>query len=993
LRSFPSILKNSGYVVHTLPLLLHIYISLIPLLLLTATLMAHQGYMELVGYVDRVLYQQEETRFVILSVIRDARGSSPPIKVKGTLNTGVLFGAEWKWTFQGRWGQDTRNKTEVVFNFALAGVVPRPLSAQTLLITASKHSHELMGYFSSFLAANPEAQSSDDLTALLTANNKKLGVKQLLGMPYFLCLFRRLPLFNLEEIAQLSSTQLGELAAQSSRYPLQYGFRGDRMKFFVGGNEGGDEGDEALPKTLPEHLFVWLKPRSEEQFDANLPGFLDGIYGSRQALRLFHGVQLLEAEGHTAYVLQPQASLPLAPSVLKKVISKFSKAELANVPLMRAATAILREHGELVSAAPPPSPLLTSEYHKAVVNDLRIAIDKICANAATESRVTKTGSKRPALEEEEEEEEDEMEDGDTEETELAHENMHTYKYSEAEINGLFEDECIGSGGGGGGGGGEKEGKSVIEPSPDSFSFEPRKTEDRGVSTQQRAFFSPLIDASLRRTGLKLSSEQQEAVLSALCAPVSCIGGQAGTGKTTILQVLADVVGHDAFLATSITHKSVNVIRKKCGIRHAVIMDQILCCVWPKWLPDATFLVIEEASQVATEHAARLLKTLTTATQTHPIIPRISHLIIMGDVMQSPSIAAGDFLRDMRSLYPTTLLTKVFRTDSPSISKLCRAVLNRELAMFIPHEDVVIMDIPRANNDGRQADAEKVLSIIKEETGWKREEYDPGEIRILAAKHVTVDAMASAALAYQFNIVTGVASRSVVHVGERLIFTCNASDGRYFNGQEALLLRIEKRIHGAAEVTNLSSYDMRERPPITTELSLFLKHLEGDQKEFQLFLEDSVPTTLLIPANAHTITVSQGEEWNTVIVVLGYKCPVLTWRLLYTACTRAKKKIYLLIQRGAIATIKNDIVRCTAVVENLPSLKESDEKWSVAKIPRVEEEEEEEEEEGKEKEKEEKDNGVESVPNNGECDMEEEEYRIATKMISITELFGRTQNAV
>src|SRR5260370_41878393 len=56
----------------------------------------------------------------------------------------------------------------------------------------------------------------------------------------------------------------------------------------------------------------------------------------------------------------------------------------------------------------------------------------------------------------------------------------------------------------------------------------------------RATLPPSIDGYRSRTGLQLNAAQRKAVEMAVHYPLSVLTGGAGTGKTTVLQVIHDI---------------------------------------------------------------------------------------------------------------------------------------------------------------------------------------------------------------------------------------------------------------------------------------------------------------------------------------------------------------------------------------------------------------------------------------------------------------------
>ncbi len=163
----------------------------------------------------------------------------------------------------------------------------------------------------------------------------------------------------------------------------------------------------------------------------------------------------------------------------------------------------------------------------------------------------------------------------------------------------------------------------------------------------------------------LSEEQQSAIRTALANPVSVLTGGPGTGKTTALKALIGAVeqGRKRCALASPTGRAAKRLSEATG-RPASTIHRLL-----GFSPREGFkynaenplpfdlLVVDEASMLDLLLLNTLLKALEPGT----------HLLLVGDIDQLPSVGAGDVLRDIirSGIAPVTRLNAIFRQAAGS----------------------------------------------------------------------------------------------------------------------------------------------------------------------------------------------------------------------------------------------------------------------------------------------------------------------------------------
>jgi len=222
---------------------------------------------------------------------------------------------------------------------------------------------------------------------------------------------------------------------------------------------------------------------------------------------------------------------------------------------------------------------------------------------------------------------------------------------------------------------------------------------KGLDTEEEGWQGALIEvakAAIREWGsmskLKLSPDQEQGVLHGLTEPVSIITGLPGTGKTTSLRVLVRVLqttdipfllvaptGIAAKRLESVTGSKAKTIHRAFGAQgvddsedrqttYAGIVESGGGAVQVDgsqeiWGFDrehphpAQFVIIDESSMV---DQALLYRVLDCTGEN-------CRVVFVGDAAQLPSVGPGNVLRDLvkSEAFPTVNLTEIFRQEDTS----------------------------------------------------------------------------------------------------------------------------------------------------------------------------------------------------------------------------------------------------------------------------------------------------------------------------------------
>jgi exodeoxyribonuclease V alpha subunit len=385
---------------------------------------------------------------------------------------------------------------------------------------------------------------------------------------------------------------------------------------------------------------------------------------------------------------------------------------------------------------------------------------------------------------------------------------------------------------------------------------------------------------------ELSAEQQEAVRTALGSPLSVLTGGPGTGKTTAIRALIGALeaARKRYALASPTGRAAKRMSQATG-RPASTIHRLL-----GFSPGEGFkynannplpidlLVVDEASMLDLLLANHLLKAL------HPG----THLLLVGDVDQLPSVGAGDVLRDVihSQVALVTRLSHIFRQAASSqIITNAHRINHGQMPEFPAGNELADFYLFAVETPEEAAAwvQDVVCSRIPNKFGF----HPRDEIQVLAPMYrgpVGVDALNSR-LQENLNPPSLMKAEkslfgTTFRPGDKLMQIQNNYDKEVFNGDIGILLAINPVDHSL-------SVDFEGR-------AVSYDWSEADQ---------------LVLAYAVSVHKAQGSEFPVVVLPLVTSHYLMLQRnLLYTAVTRARKLCVLVGSKRAIGmAIKNDRV--------------------------------------------------------------------------------------
>jgi len=379
--------------------------------------------------------------------------------------------------------------------------------------------------------------------------------------------------------------------------------------------------------------------------------------------------------------------------------------------------------------------------------------------------------------------------------------------------------------------------------------------------------------------MQLDPDQVHATERTLREKILVITGGPGTGKTTLLTALLQLL-HRAkvtFALAAPTGRAAKRMSESAG-EEAMTIHRLL-----EFNPreggfqrsednplQADFVIVDEASMIDLPLMDHLLR----AVDPH------SHLILIGDVDQLPSVGPGSVLRDLleSGAIPKVVLKRIFRQERESMIVVNAHRILQGQSLLLEHE--------KASSDfvflARESEEEilaNIKTLVREEiprTLGLEAEAVMQTIQVLTPMHrgllgtININRELQALL----NPASPALERggTTLRLGDKVMQLRNNYDKAVFNGDLGRIVGIDKE-DGSVKI------DFME------------KVVEYDSDELE---EISL-------AYATSVHKSQGSEYPVVVITLHPSHYMLLHRsILYTAVTRGKKLVVIVGSRKALA---------------------------------------------------------------------------------------------
>ncbi|MBO4563321.1 MAG: ATP-dependent RecD-like DNA helicase [Clostridia bacterium] len=386
----------------------------------------------------------------------------------------------------------------------------------------------------------------------------------------------------------------------------------------------------------------------------------------------------------------------------------------------------------------------------------------------------------------------------------------------------------------------------------------------------------------RKFGLELDEKQQNAVKGAFDEGVIVITGGPGTGKTTILRFMIEIM-EDMDLKLELaapTGRAAKRISDTTG-REARTIHRLLeyggygTEEFAKNENDpieADAIIVDEMSMVDISLFHSLLRAVAPGTR----------LIMVGDFDQLPPVGPGNVLRDiiLSGAVPVVRLTDIYRQAGRSMIVVNAHRINHGQ---IPVVDSRESDFVFISRPGMEETLDTVVSMCRE----FRDSGSCGDVQVLCPMKANVLGVQNLNISLQAALNPPSPDKeerrygdTVFRVGDRVMQVRNNYD-----------LEWKRTVYGKPSEDGAGVFNgdigtvMEIRPGGSV-----VKILFDDERLAEYGAQELEDIELAYAVSVHK---SQGSEFSTVILPLVYGPPMLMNRnILYTGVTRARDHVYI-----------------------------------------------------------------------------------------------------
>jgi len=396
-----------------------------------------------------------------------------------------------------------------------------------------------------------------------------------------------------------------------------------------------------------------------------------------------------------------------------------------------------------------------------------------------------------------------------------------------------------------------------------------------------------------KAGFAFHELQRAAVKNALTHKFTILTGGPGTGKTTILRALVEILKAKkvrVHLAAPTGRAAQRLAQTTGGF--ATTIHRLLKYdpagggfVANESAPLATdFLIVDEASMLDNRLASALLQA----------VPSRAHLLLVGDTDQLPSVGAGNVLKDLIAVATAessphapavTRLAVIYRQQGQSQIVTTAHAINagdpslppavNEVSATQVWADLTFIVATDAEDCVRKT-LELVTTFIPQKLKWPHPIRD---VQVLAPMHKGVAGVGN------FNVQL----QAALNPAPRGAKALRAPTGEFRAGDKLIQLRNNYD-------KNLFNGDIGVITAIDAEGGTFTADFDGDVHTFERGEFNDL-------ALAYTVSIhkSQGSEYPVVIVpLLKAHFMMLQRNLIYTAITRGRKKVFIIGEPAAYA---------------------------------------------------------------------------------------------
>lgn len=392
----------------------------------------------------------------------------------------------------------------------------------------------------------------------------------------------------------------------------------------------------------------------------------------------------------------------------------------------------------------------------------------------------------------------------------------------------------------------------------------------------------------KNNNVKFAASQKEAINSAFYNGVEIITGGPGTGKTTIINCIAEIferanlkvmlgapTGRAAKRMTEATGREAKTIHRL--LEMGISEDENMMFSKGENTPlECDVLIVDEASMIDIMLMHNLLKALTKGTR----------LIIVGDVDQLPSVGPGDVLRDFieSKCIKVIRLKEIFRQSGESMIIVNAHKINDGEMPVINAKD---NDFYFIKHEDQNTILETLIALVQKRLPSFNKNWDPNKnIQILSPMRKGILGVTNLNLKLQ-EILNPEAKEKKEKEYKDMVFRVGDKVMQTKNNYSLKWVRVSGE--GESEGVGIFNGDVG-----------YIENINEDENTITIIFDDErkvVYDNIYIDeidlAYAITIHKSQGSEFPVVIIPVFMGPPMLMNRnLLYTGITRAKQMVVL-----------------------------------------------------------------------------------------------------
>ena len=385
----------------------------------------------------------------------------------------------------------------------------------------------------------------------------------------------------------------------------------------------------------------------------------------------------------------------------------------------------------------------------------------------------------------------------------------------------------------------------------------------------------IVDEEIHDFPFELNEQQKKAVHDCLEHNVSVLTGPAGSGKSSITKALSRIYRRCGFNVSHLspTAKACRRLEECIGTSDAQTIHKFLGMkkdseVKAKQYAEDEVLIIDEASMLDIILFNALLAGTNLTTR----------ILLIGDNHQLPSVQAGNVLGDLidSKVVHVSELTDIMRQkENSNIIKYCTDINDGKVFDPIEAEDFHYEEF---------GEAEELKDFFFKKYIEEVEKYGLNEVQVITPYKRGELGMnnLNAFIQEKYNI-EGMLTIEPYKLGDKVRHTQNNYKKDVYNGETGTIIK----------------YDEEEEEIL----------VDFGNKEIWYSKEDANELTLSYVSTVHA---SQGSEYKSVFVILDDTSVndfLLIRRLLYTAVSRGKSKVWILSKPYLVDhCIENDSYR-------------------------------------------------------------------------------------